>query len=526
MKHIFHIIVSFAAVSLVSCEMDQMPASGIDQSLAFTDMATIEAAETGAYASLRDAYDTYSITAPDLQCDYMHAAAGFSNTFGNQYVWDYIPSAAEVSGMWNNTYGAIAQVNFILDGIEENAKLEFKPTKEEQKRLDLIRGRLYLMRAMLYNQLAERFCADYDDATADGEYTGVPLVLHYKPDELPSRATLRNTYLQILEDLKNAREQLAEERGAANSTTLNIDCVTALEARVYLQMDNYELAYKRAQSLIGSSAYSLVGTAAEFKDMWTYDRSTEVIYVFYASKTETPPSFGYYFSNDRFSGMQPNSYISPDYIPTQACLDQYDAADWRRAAYFLDCSQTLPIDGRFYVVLLKSGYFAKDLTILYKFPGNPDLRTSTAWNTNNAVKVFRLAEMYLIAAEAAVQSPANTGDAATPLNELRKHRGLGGLGTVTLADVQAERYREMIMEGTRLTDLKRWGLGMKRGEEQTGYVCEDPETPSFKMGDFVTQFRKNLQVAAGDYRFVWPIPESDIFANDKLSQQQNPGWER
>jgi hypothetical protein len=35
---------------------------------------------------------------------------------------------------------------------------------------------------------------------------------------------------------------------------------------------------------------------------------------------------------------------------------------------------------------------------------------------------------------------------------------------------------------------------------------------------------KNLSYAAGDYRFVWPIPSDEIQVNPQLEGQQNPGY--
>lgn len=158
----------------------------------------------------------------------------------------------------------------------------------------------------------------------------------------------------------------------------------------------------------------------------------------------------------------------------------------------------------------------------FQIPGNPDLRSTAQWNYVNTYKVFRLAEQYLIAAEAAI---AEDADAATPLNALRQHRGLEPLPEVTLADVQAERYREMMLEGTRLTDLKRWGLGVSRKNPQTGILSETGGNPWFK-GSFVSILNAEIEKTKDDYMMVWPVPASEIFSNPVLSGQQNPGWER
>lgn len=522
MKKIFNIILLATVVCLTSCDLDKESSNSIPFGKGFTDMGTIEALERGAYSRLRTSYSLTNMVVPDLQADYMHAVEGFSNTYGSVYQWTFSQNDQDIAEVWNNLYGGISQFNFILDGIDN--KLGFEPSSAEQASLDQIKGRMYFMRALSYALLAERFCADYDSSTARNAHTGVPIVTKYDTGYKPARATLYDVYEQILDDIKQARTLLRGLPGSPNSTTINADCVTALEARVLLQMDDWANALKKANEVIGKSAYSLVDSEEELREMWTYDRSPETIFQFYASKTEVAYQWAIYFYSEYNNGTDPRQYtMNPDYIPTQDCVEKYDAADWRRNVYFLHCSAIEPVDGRFIVGLIKgTSMVARKMTILSKYPGNPDLRTSSVWNYYNTFKVFRLAEMYLIAAEAAARS---NGDAATPLNELRSHRGLPALTQVTLAEVQEERYREMIMEGTRLTDLKRWGLGMTRGKAQEGQASQNGGV-SWKNVNFVTKAGSDISKSADDYMFVWPIPQSDISSNEQLADQQNPGWER
>lgn len=58
-----------------------------------------------------------------------------------------------------------------------------------------------------------------------------------------------------------------------------------------------------------------------------------------------------------------------------------------------------------------------------------------------------------------------------------------------------ERVRELYMEGFRLQDLKRWGLGFER----TPQSCTQDEG-------------NDLKIEAGDPLFVWPIPQHELEA--------------
>lgn len=525
MKKMYLVVLSTFALTFLSCEMDKESPDSIPLDHAFDNMGSIEALERGAYSRLRAVFSPEAVTAADLQADYAHAVRGYSNTYGNFYQWTYTTDDAEISDTWNSLYVAIANYNFIIDGIDS---LGFEPDDSQRDVLDRIQGTAYLMRAISYSMLAERFCGDYEATSSGKQYSGLPLAKTYDKSIKPDRSTLEETYQLILDDLRRARDLLANVPGEPNSTELNIDCVTALEAHVYLQMDNYPKALEKAEELIGNTAYHLVGSQEELGRMWTYDQSPETIFQFYASRTELAYQWGYYFWCDNNNGTEPGvNVMMPDYIPTQDCLDMYDDGDWRRNVYFSECSFNQLYDGIMRVPFIK-GYseYADYMVLFSKYPGNPDLRTSATWNYYNTFKVFRLAEMYLIAAEAAAQMPGE--DPAEPLGELREHRGLAPFPegyNVTLDDVKEERYREMILEGSRLTDLKRWKEGMSRGAPQTGYISPDGMNP-WKEADFVIKDDSRLEKKTDDYMFVWPIPASEIFANKAYADQQNPGWKR
>lgn len=527
MRKYIHIALLSVLVALTSCDLNEKSADSIPYSEAFKSIETIESLERGAYSRLRTQYSLSSIIAPDIQADYVNAVNGFSNTYGSIYQWTFAYNDQDVTSTWNTMYGTISQCNFILDGIAKN--LAFTPTEKERLTLEQIQGRLYLIRAMSYSLLAERFCQDYEAETAGDSYTGLPLALTHDTSLKLDRSTLQKTYETILDDLSKARTLLAGSgSGSPNSTTLNLDCVTAVEAHVYLQMDDWPNALAKAKTLINNTAYSLVESKEELREMWEYDTSDEIIFKFYASTTEIAYQWGYYFFFDYFSGTGKFFQIYPDYIPTQTCVDAFEDEDWRKSVYLTDCS----MNGDFtfksdYALFIKGlSMYARNAYVISKYPGNPDLRTSNQSNYYNTFKPIRLAEMYLIAAEAAVQSDATGEDAASNwLNPLREHRGLAALETVTLADVQEERYREMMLEGTRLTDLKRWKLPMDRGECQSGYVGPD-DYGAWTNGSYVSDLGTDLVKESGDYMFVWPIPADEIFASPQFAAQQNPGWSR
>lgn len=84
-------------------------------------------------------------------------------------------------------------------------------------------------------------------------------------------------------------------------------------------------------------------------------------------------------------------------------------------------------------------------------------------------KVLRLSEQYLIRAEAYVQQEKpDYGRAGKDITTLRtaRYSSYGGSTSLTASNamdvIEAERVKELYMEGFRLHDLKRWHKGFER----------------------------------------------------------------
>ena len=122
--------------------------------------------------------------------------------------------------------------------------------------------------------------------------------------------------------------------------------------------------------------------------------------------------------------------------------------------------------------------------------------------------IFRLAEMYLIYAEA--DARLNNGEvkdaqALTWIKALRDRAGVAMPSTVDLDFLLAERARELMLEGHRRTDLIRYG-----------YFTSMQFPWPYKAGV------KNGKATIPAYMQVYPIILSDRTAN--LSLEQNPGY--
>lgn len=501
-KAIFSVLA--VALAFSSCDLDVYPEDKLVNDQALQTMSDLAKFEVGTYAAFRSNFQPDMIVAGDMQGDYVNAVRAFGNTYGPLHSWTFTYTDYEVRDVWNACYFTIAQTNYVLS---KAGSISYEA--DEQADFDTIMGEMYFFRAMSLFQLVEKFCGDYRPSTAKAANSGLPILTDFDPQYMPSRSTLEETYACILQDIAEAKQRLSGIAGAVNSNLVTIDCVTALEARIYLQMHDYETAYAKASSLIGGK-YALAATADALKGIFANDKGSEVIFVFYASKTELAPDYATLFVLDQNSR---NDYYKPQYIPTQTLVDLYDDADHRKSAFFIKAENgTCEIAGT---------KIATPVYLMNKYPGNTALQTTAGVkNYRNAFKVFRIAEMYLIAAEAATQIPG--GNAKTPLNALRTSRGIAALDAVTLADVKAERKRELMFEGNRIADLKRWGDDLDARTPQTGKNDLGESVVLHEAGDSYDK----LSVKAGDYRLVWPVPADEIYANQNLASQQNPGWEK
>ena len=209
-------------------------------------------------------------------------------------------------------------------------------------------------------------------------------------------------------------------------------------------------------------------------------------------------------------------YNKPPYVPTQTVMNTLfaDGKDHRALSLF-----------EFVKTTVNDMNVSTQLYVISKFKGNPNYATltSTHWggyvpNGNQAPKPFRIAEQYLIAAEAACRLN-NTDDALKYLNELRASRGLSATdltGEKLYEEIKNERARELAFEGFRLWDLRRWkqGVGKRPYQGADGYY----QVPaSFYAGGF------SVDIKPDNHMFVWPFPLNETLINRGI--RQNPGWE-
>lgn len=491
MKYIIKILIlALFTTTIIGCkkQLELFPEDSIAVEQSFQTVNDAKAWNNGMYSFLRGrTYGIYMFST-DVQADQLNASMDFGNRNGAPHRWDFNSDDYTIRDVWYGYYNALRSINIFLKNIDKIRPADATETAN----LNKYKGEAHFFRAYYYLNLVLRWSKAYDPATASSDL-GVPLVLEYDPEAKPARATVKQVYDQILSDINSAKTNVAVP-SALGSKRITSDAILALEARVKLYMKDWAGAKTAADAVIATNKYPLVTTAAALSTMWVSDGTAETIFQLSANaSTETVNT------NSIYQGYIPQSkYYRPDFIPSKWVVDAFAANDLRKDIYFkLD---SVDIQGIKY----------RNIYLVHKYSGNPALFTGSSTNYAQAPKIFRIAEMYLISAEAAFMS---SGDALTPLNALRTARGIGSTsstGAALLQDIKDERFRELAFEGFRLDDLKRWKEGFTRREPQNTTILATGT-------NYYT-----LSKPAGDNKYVWGLPANDQTINTNIVQ--NPGW--
>jgi tetratricopeptide (TPR) repeat protein len=141
---------------------------------------------------------------------------------------------------WNNRYEQIFYCNIVLDRIDDIHANTAVETRERNE----IKGTALFFRAFAYWQLAQLFCKPYVPQTA-GQDLGLPLRLSSDINDATVRATVAQTWAQMIDDLRQSAVLLPAS--VAWKTRPTSTAAYALLARIYLAMGEYANAAEMAQ---------------------------------------------------------------------------------------------------------------------------------------------------------------------------------------------------------------------------------------------------------------------------------------
>lgn len=440
-------------------------------------------------------------------------------------------STDEASAIWLSNYAVINRVVRLIEG----AKLVPVPTDDTGLRnYNAVIAQARALRAFSYLQLLSYYSTNMKDPNALGV-----IILDHIPttDEQLPRSTNREVFDVIESDLNYAESNIIEN---SSQYYVSKSFINAVKARFYLYTGNHALAKVNAENAISASGLSLtIATpvptqAVAFRGPWhrnlNANSTTTSPYVKMLQDTErgevifalSRPVAGAWENISNLYNINSSTKAGSTYDMGRNLFNilRDRPGDVRKYAY-IDPTVTFsklnaagePVnnsaDEYSNDYLTDPNYRANDVLPIDKYPG----KSTTV--LRNDVKVFRVAEMYLILAECAV-AENRLSDAANYVKMIRDARSFTGVTTApsytSVADAWAgvlqERRVELAFEGHRYIDLKRIGNLANRAIDRSIVDDINKENP--------------LTIANDDFRFTLPIPRNELQANQVI--QQNPGY--
>ena len=234
--------------------------------------------------------------------------------------------------------------------------------------------------------------------------------------------------------------------------------------------------------------------------------------------------------NDNFSKKYTNVSVSNRYLNREPRF--YNTVFFNGRQWPVSCNQVLFYNGG------NSGVQEGQATLtgymLFKrFNRSVSLTNPGVASQFRPSIIFRLADFYLMYAEAANEVNPNDERVLKYLNLVRERAGLPGVETLNpairgnqelqRAAIQRERQVELATEGQRYFDVRRWMIADKNGEgRQNGYahgmnVRGEPND----IDDF-NRVVEASQIVFNRKMYLYPMPDSEMRKTKNLVQ--NPGW--
>ncbi|MGB4415155.1 MAG: RagB/SusD family nutrient uptake outer membrane protein [Paludibacter sp.] len=484
--------------SLSSCNdfLNEQNKSAITQENYFTTAKQAEAAINGIYSNLYSLQTTllYGEAAwVSLEMIVGHATTLGQSLYNNGLIQhDNATFEPHFQVLWNGFYEGIANANLSIMNIP---RIEMDDSYKK-----MLMGEAYFLRALFYYYLVRL-------------YGDIPLItepINYSsPNLYPEKNKTEEIYELIIKDLKTA-----EESGLPFIDTngkVSLSAIKSLLASVYLTMageplkkgnEYFLLAAKKAEEIIDKKSHSLFSEYYHLHDRAHKIKGEFIFQIQYKygirdnniTEMVTPDKIGISKLSGEIGAL----------IPRDEFINSYEGGDLRtkeKQFFFTNYpSRTNPNN------IIEFGEHA-----LYKFwleeaaGVNGDRQSDLNWT------IFRLPEIMLIYAEASNEVNGPTDKAYEQINLIRNRAGLNPLQNLNKDEfreaVWRERYHELCFENKAYFDIQRThkAYNLKNGH------FEDIFSYTNESG---VKFTKQYM--------LWPIPQSEIDANPKLTQ--NEGW--
>jgi len=534
-KYFIALVTGCSLLGLSSCKkaLEETPYSFYSPENFYKNESDAKAAINGVYSELYT-YDLYmqpfwNITI--LDDDHVSGADWFLGTTGAgnpqaYFGWDR---------PWVGCYAIIARASTVIENV---AKIEGMNADTKQR----IIGEAYFLRGWAYFQLVQL-------------YGGVPIrtasLSANNPETNVPRATLKDSYAQVIADLKAAETMLFPlgDARTGEAGRVNQGVAKAFLAKTYLTMasgalsnanvsvrggmDNgvytyaktvvaglegldskayYTLARDKAQEVINSNLYALTPS---WKDLWSIagrNNKEQMWELQSLAGTAFMNNLGVYFSARSTFGQGAvwmtnnhyNDYEDPDKRVLDGVTHNYTTLQGTNIFYpSWQASLYKTVNGVNYNNTGTTGA-ERAYIIKYSAVADPNVALSDAF-----YPLLRYSEVILMVAEAENEINGPNTIAYTALNAIRSRVNASDAPDAMSQEqfrsfVLAERAREFALEGIRRFDLMRWGIYLP-------------------VMNKITSGQNSISKVRSLKNLLLPLPLNELNANTAITGN-NPGW--
>jgi len=489
--------------------LTEVPQDALTPTNAFKNEPEVLAGVASVYAQLRPMMDArYNLS--EVTTDEIIVPTRGQDWYDNgkwleTYKQTWTPNSASaldyMNSAWNNLFSGVARSNLMIDVITQAGGPTSQTTIAE----------LRTLRAWYYYNLMDMF-------------GGVPLVTTTKV-EATAKVSRDSLFRFIESELKAAAGVLPASRPASEAGRVTSGAANAILASLYLNAQVYtgtvtasgltkgtarwQDAINAADAVINSGQYTL---EPNWKKNFSPDNHDSKENIFYISNTDAQPGLGMNFPHRTLHYNQLVTDGGPwnGFATIAATYNAFDPADARRSIFLVgqqySFDTNLPVKDRagnslvFSITIGNETQAAENEGPRFnKFPPKPGVPNASSEPNN--FPFFRLAEMYLIKAEAQNEL-GQTAAAIGNVNFVRQRQFTPpqplstALSQAAARDaIFSERLFELTAEGKRRSDM-------------------------IRAGTFVNA--RQFKTASAPYKILFPIPQTQISSNPQLTQ--NPGY--
>lgn len=395
---------------------------------------------------------------------------GFPVYSFDKEMFDGVLSFISDENSWKNYYDLIMSCNVVLDNINN-----MTGTEDDIRH---ITGQARALRAYYHFCLANLYALPYDEATAEKNLGVTIMTSSHVSDAYPKRATLKETYKFIEDELIKASQELKDYKPTTVYRVTKTACDILL-SRLYLYSKNWDKTIEYATAAIseGPSLTSFPQLRSKYANICDVAYSSEVVWNFNAGRCAYSE---YVQANQMTSGG-----VFPYGVSAKVRM-LYGAGDMRYT--------TTPSNSQCYIEGAAS----------YGFYSRKNMQNAQ----NDGQGGVRMAEAYLNRAEAYAWKN-DKKNSLKDLDDFRTTRyAIGYYNNVEVADIEAlkqfildERQREFVWEGSfRWMDIKRYGLSVTHK-----FITEEGVESTYTL-------------EANSPLYALPIPREAILKNPELEQ--------